>query len=155
MYNYLLLIHNLFRWIILIMVVFTLYNNYRGWRKKKTFTRRDKALNSAFVGTLDIQFVIGLVLYFFFSSYTKEAFQNMAEAMKHKDLRYWAVEHITMMVAGLVIAHIGSVVSRKSKTDEERFRKAFYYFLVALIIILAGMPWFHVDGSTLNPFNRV
>jgi hypothetical protein len=32
-------------------------------------------------------------------------------------------------------------MDKKSVTDEVKYRKAFYYFLIALIFILASIPW--------------
>jgi len=155
MYNFLLMFHNLFRWISILLAIYALYNNYSGWKNNKNFTRKDKALNSALVGTFDLQLIIGLLLYFFYSLNTRRAFEDMGMAMKNAELRYWSVEHIGGMLVAIIIAHIGSAVSKRANTNSEKFRKAFIYFTIAIVIILLNLPYsFHGGSRPLNPFDH-
>ncbi len=156
MYNYLLIIHNLFRWIVILMAAYALYSNFVGWKQGGKYSKKDRALNSAFVGTMDLQLILGFLLYFFYSPYTKTAFSNMAEAMHDKGLRFWAVEHIAGMFIAIVVAHIGAALSKRAKTDAEKFKKAFIYFAIALILVVLSLPYAaHGGERPLNPFDHV
>ncbi|MCX6188493.1 MAG: hypothetical protein NTW54_02600 [Bacteroidetes bacterium] len=156
MYDFLLITHNIFRWIVILLAIYVLITNYQGWKKAGPFTNKNKIINTVFVGTLDLQLLIGLVLYFFYSTATKLAFANMAEAMHDKVLRFWTVEHLLGMVIAVTLAHIGSVVSKRAKTDPEKFRKAFIYFTIVIIIILLSIPFaFRGVERPLNPFEHL
>jgi hypothetical protein len=69
------------------------------------------------------------------------AMADFGAAMKDDSLRFYAVEHISMMLIAVVLVHIGRAKSKKSKTDIEKFRIASIFFLAALVLILAGIPW--------------
>ncbi len=156
MYSYLLLLHNLFRWIVLILAIYALYNNYTGWRNAKVFEKKDKRLNSIFIGTLHLQLVIGAILYFGFSPYVSQAMEDMKAAMRNPVLRFWGVEHIAGMIIAIAVAQIGNIISKKSATDTEKFRKAFVFFMIAVLIIILSHPFaFHGEERTLNPFEHV
>ncbi len=156
MYPYLLFIHNLFRWVVILLAIYALYNNYSGWRNTKVFTKKDKTLNGIFIGTLHLQLLIGIILYFGFSPYVHEAMDNMKTAMKDSTLRFWAVEHLGGMIVAIAIAQIGNIVSKKAVKDSDKFRKAFIYFMIAVLIIFLSHPFeFHGQARPLNPFDRV
>lgn len=156
MYDYLLMLHNLFRWLVLFIAIYTLYTNFVGWKNAKTYTRRDKVMNSTFVGMLDLQLIIGLLLYFVFSPTTQLAFNDMKYAMHNPELRFYAVEHIAGMVIAIIVAHIGAAISKRSKSDTHKFRKAFIFFGIAILLILLSLPFtFHGGARPLNPFDHV
>ncbi len=156
MYEYLLVAHNLFRWILVVWALYALYINYSGWKNSSPYTSKNKAINATFVGLLDLQLIMGLILYFVYSKVTQMAFANMAAAMRNKELRFWAVEHITGMVLVVVLAHIGSIVSKRAKVDSEKFRKAFIYFTIAVLLIILSHPLaFHGGNRPWNPFENL
>ena len=94
MYNLTLILHNLFRWLILIIGVLAVIRAFIGWFGKKEWTQLDDRLGLGFTVSMDIQLLLGLLLYFVFSPITKKAFQDFGAAMADSNLRYFAVEHI-------------------------------------------------------------
>ena len=94
-----------------------------------------------FVILIDLELRLGLILYFGASPLTKMAFQNMAAAMKDHELRFFAVEHTTYMLLAVICAHVGAALIRRAKTDLIKYRGATIAFLLALLLILAGIPW--------------
>ena len=120
MYNALLILHNFLRWVLLISAVLVLYQNYTGWDRGTKFTKGMKTTATVFLSTLDTQLLLGLILYIFYSPAVTQAFGNMKEAMHDRSLRFWSVEHITMMLIGVIIAHVGYV---KSRSEERRVGK--------------------------------
>jgi len=88
-----------------------------------------------------VQFLTGVILYAFVSPITKAAFNNFGAAMKNADLRFYAVEHILIMVIALVLVHIGGAKSKKAKTPLAKHRSAAIYYGISLVLILVAIPW--------------
>ena len=61
--------------------------------------------------------------------------------MKDKFFRFFWVEHPVAMILAIVLMTLGHGMAKKAVSDEVKYKKAFYYFLFALIIILATVPW--------------
>jgi hypothetical protein len=97
--------------------------------------------SAVFVGAIDLQFLLGLILYFGVSPLTQIAFQNMPAAMKDHELRFFTVEHTTYMLIALISAHVGSALSRKGRTDLRKYRGAAIAYAISLLVILGGIPW--------------
>jgi hypothetical protein len=141
MYTGLLHTHNLFRWLVLLAAVFAIGLALTGWLGKKPWTKKDNLAGLLFTIFVDIQLVIGLILYFFVSPFTKAAFADFGAAMKDPVLRFYAVEHILLMVAALVLVHIGRVKAKKEIVAWKKHRTAAIWYGIAFILILAGIPW--------------
>jgi hypothetical protein len=90
---------------------------------------------------LDIQMLIGLLLYLVLSPFTKEALQNFPAAMQNPQLRFWAVEHVSLMVAAVVLAHVGRVLARKARTPGAKRTRSLVCFGLATLAMLAATPW--------------
>ncbi len=90
---------------------------------------------------MDLQFLVGILLYAFYSPLTKAAFANFGAAMQNPDLRFYAVEHISMMVIALALVHIGRAKSKKATSPLKKHRSAAIFYTISLILILAAIPW--------------
>ena len=134
-------IHDTLRWLLLIGLIFTLTKYMAGWLRKKTWQRADNLLGIAVIVLMDLQLITGLTLYFFLSPKTQLALSNFGAAMKDADLRFYAVEHISMMVIAVVLVHIGRFKSNKALTDIEKFKVTSIFYLIALVVIFAAIPW--------------
>jgi putative Ca2+/H+ antiporter (TMEM165/GDT1 family) len=69
---------------------------------------------------------------------------DFGAAMKDSGIRFYAVEHFSMMFIAVVLVHIGRAKSKKAKTDLAKFKTATIFYLLALVIILAAIPWSRV-----------
>ncbi|MFW5756195.1 MAG: hypothetical protein ACOCWK_06305, partial [Tangfeifania sp.] len=108
---------------------------------KNRWTKRDKVSGLLLTIFMDIQFVIGLILYAFVSPLTKAAFADFGAAMKNADLRFYAVEHIMIMVIALAFVHIGKSKTKKLPESWKKHRAATIWFGLALLLVLVGIPW--------------
>lgn len=61
--------------------------------------------------------------------------------MKDRVALFYGVEHITGMIVAIVLITIGRGVSKKNLPDGVKQKRTFWFFLVALVIILALIPW--------------
>src|SRR3979409_2041014 len=93
------------------------------------------------VTTLDLQMLLGLVLYLVLSPFTTQAMADFGTAMKTPQLRFWAVEHVSMMFLAVILAHVGRVLARKAKTTATKRTRLLGSFGLATVLILLGMPW--------------
>jgi len=141
MYTGLLHTHNMFRWLVLISLIITIIFAFLGWFGKKSWTKRDHISGLILNIFMDIQFVVGLILYFFVSPVTKAAFADFGAAMKNADLRFYAVEHILLMFIALVLVHIGRIRIKGISADWKKHRAAVVWYGISLLLILAAIPW--------------
>ena len=141
MYEIILAIHNLIRWVALILLIVTTVSAFIGWLGKREWAERDRKFGVFTTIALDTQLLLGLILYFFLSPLTRTALQDFGAAMGVADLRFFGLEHVVYMILALVLAHIGSALSKKAPDSKGKFRRAAIFFGLALLLVLLGIPW--------------
>ncbi len=141
MYELMLALHSLMRWVVLLLGVLAVVRALGGWVGSKPWSDADERGGRLFVMSLDIQLVIGLMLYLFLSPVTRMAFQDFGLAMRTGSLRFWAVEHLTMMVIAVALVHIGRVRARRQTAGPARHRQTALFFGLAVIAMLVLTPW--------------
>jgi hypothetical protein len=140
LYAVVLTIHSWLRWAVLFAGLVAFVRAAAGASRGSAWTAADDRTGFWFVTILDLQVLLGLVLYVFLSPFTHAAFGDFGAAMKNSGLRFWAVEHLTGMIVGVALAHIGRVRSRK--TDSlRRHRLVAIFFALALVAIAISIPW--------------
>ena len=141
MYDFFLYTHSGVRWISLLLVVVLVVKSAMGVTSKSSYQKLDKTLATVFVGTMHLQFLMGLILYFFLSPWTTNNFVKLKVAMKIPDVRFWMVEHITIMIAAVALAQVGSTLAKKAKSNPDKFKKQLIFFGLSLVCMLIGIPW--------------
>ncbi len=141
MYLTLLYLHSWGRWLVLLAGLWAVARAFSGWQKDRAYLTTDNRSAVFFIGMLHLQLLVGLLLYFVYNPSTAPAFQNFGAAMKNRELRFWAVEHFTMMIAAVAVAQVGRIRSKKALSDLRKHSRAFYAFLFALLLILLMIPW--------------
>ena len=142
MYTGLLHSHNMFRWLVVVAFVLAIDFAFIGWIKKKSkWSKKDNITGLLLVIFMDLQFLIGIILYAFESPLTKAAFADFGAAMKNANLRFYAVEHILMMFIALVLVHIGRAKSKRIPIAWKKHRTVAIFYGIALLLILAAIPW--------------
>lgn len=141
MYPFLLSLHNILRWVVVIAGAVAIIRAFMGLSGKRPFTALDNRLSLAFTISLDIQVVLGLLLYVVFSPITTGAFANFGAAMGNSETRFWLIEHISVMIVALVLAHIGRSRAKKATTDSAKYKQIAIFFTLAFLAILVAIPW--------------
>ena len=139
MYTGLTHFHSTFRYIILLLFLMSIVLAIAGLVGNKKFTGTHLKLAKFTVMSLHIQFLTGLILYFFYSN--KVFFSDMAVTMGDPLRRFFTVEHIFGMLIAIVIATIGNKKIKTAKEDSKKFKRMLIYFIISLIIIFASIPW--------------
>jgi hypothetical protein len=140
MYIGLLHTHSLIRWIMLLLLIITVFRAYNGWKSNRSFTPGDKKLALFTLIFSHIQLLVGFVLYMV-SPMVQSALSDMGAAMKDRMLRFWAVEHISAMIIAILIITFGHAMYKRAQNDSDKFKKIFIYFLAGLLLILITIPW--------------
>lgn len=141
MYSATLLLHSWLRWAVILFGLIAIWRAIDGVRSRRAWLPGDDRICKIFLGALDLQVLLGLLLYFVFSPLTKAALGDFAGAMKDPLMRFWAVEHVFGMIIGVALAHAGMSRARRAATDTLRHRRVAIFFILALLIILASIPW--------------
>ncbi len=139
MQTFVLALHNILRWAVLLFGLFTVLNAVSGIVKKRIFTESDNKSNLLFMICCDIQLLLGLVLYF-----GGEWFNNMkrfGEIKSDAALRFFSLEHAAMMLLAWVLVHVGRTAVKKAPTDAAKHKRMLLFFGIAFVLILASIPW--------------
>jgi hypothetical protein len=139
MYTTVLVIHSWIRWLALVGGVGATMAAMRG-KVQGTSSLADRWGLFAMMA-LDIQMLLGLLLYLVVSPNMLEIRAHFGEAMKNPQLRFWAVEHITAMFAAVVIVHVGRVLARKAPSMAAKRTRLLVSFGIATLLMIVGTPW--------------
>lgn len=141
MYAFFLALHNITRWVALILAIVATVTAFLGWFGKRQWSARDRKIGSFFGIAMDIQLLLGLILYFVYSPLTRTALADFGAAMGVQDLRFYAIEHAFYMILAVVFAHLGSILARRAPDSKAKFLRAAIFFGLSLLLILLGIPW--------------
>lgn len=135
MYQGLLHLHNLLRWVLLILLVVALIQSFNA---KKGNTASGLLKTSLFLLiAAHTQFLIGLYEWLAGPMGLKLITANgMGVVMKNPTFRFFAIEHITGMLIAIVLITIA-----RGKVKKTAYGAAKWLYLVALILILVSIPW--------------
>ena len=97
MYTLVLALHSWVRWAVVISGLLATASTFMS-RPAGQADPADK-YGLIFTITLDLQMLLGLLLYFALSPTTAAIMNDFGAAMKDPVARFWAVEHTSMMVA--------------------------------------------------------
>lgn len=112
-----------------------------GWSGGKPTNQDLMRFSLIYVIAIDIEFLTGPVLFFGASPITREALANMGEAMKSQQSRFFTVEHTVLMLLAVICAHVGGALVRKGRTQLMKYRGAAIAYVISLLLILSGIPW--------------
>ncbi len=128
--------HSGLRWIVLILLIASVFKTLMKWKSSAPYTDGDRKLAFFTMLSAHIQLVLGLALYFL-----SDKVQFSADAMKVPITRFFTAEHSVMMLIAIALITIGYVKSKKAADEARKYALTFWYNLVALLIMLAFIPW--------------
>lgn len=152
MFSILLALHSFTRWLILISLVVSLILSYQGWKKEKKFKRSDEYLRIISVSIAHLQLIFGMWLYFI-SPIVDYFLKNFKSSLPNTQLRFFGMEHITMMILALSCITIGSSIARRKKTDQEKFKAILIWYTIGLFLTFTSIPW-EFSPFTARPYFR-
>ena len=141
MYPFLLSLHSLMRWVVLLAAVAAVGAALWGWLGKRSWTALDDRLGLVMTIGFDVQFLVGLILYGV-SPLIRTAFADFGAAMGTSALRFFTVEHTFLMIVALIVAHVGRVLIKRVDVAGHKHRRAVIFYGLALVLLLAAIPWY-------------
>lgn len=138
MYNFIKHFHSGLRYAVLLLVLAAIVGAFIGWFGKKNYTNGNRKLNLIAMIAVHTQVLSGLVLYFL-SNITQVALNDWGQAMQNKTLRYWALEHVVMMLLAMTIITVGHVKAKKATLDVLKHRTIAIYYTLALIVVVVAI----------------
>uniref|UniRef100_F4C389 Cytochrome B n=1 Tax=Sphingobacterium sp. (strain 21) TaxID=743722 RepID=F4C389_SPHS2 len=136
MYTGLKHLHSGLRYVVLLLLILAIISAISGLAGKKPYTEGNRKLNLFTLISGHIQLLIGLALYAMSSMVT---FNDMSNVMKTANLRYWTVEHISMMVLAIILITVGHSKSKKAVDASAKHKSIAVFYTIALVIILAAI----------------
>ncbi|MTI39589.1 cytochrome B [Fulvivirga lutimaris] len=136
MYDILRSAHSGLRWLVLAALVIAIVNSFGKTKGGVTFANKDKKKALFALIFTHIQFLIGLVLYFISP---KVVFSGAS--MKDDVLRFFLVEHVSLMVLAIILITVGYSKAKRTAMDGKKFKTIMVYYIIGLILILASIPW--------------
>jgi hypothetical protein len=134
MYNGLLHAHSGLRWLVLFFLVAAIGMAWRGWSNKSAYPGGKMPL-LALIFT-HIQLILGFVLYFI-----SPKVQFVSGVMKNAQLRFYTVEHISLMLIAIVLITMGYSKAKRQQAAIQGHKTIFNYYVAGLILILVSIPW--------------
>lgn len=135
MYDFLKTTHSIIRYIVLLGGIGAIVTILMAARQ------RAKLFSIIFLASSHLQLVIGLLLYFKYSPWFDMLKDAPKEVMKNSQYRFFAVEHIAMMVIAIILVTIGHSKLKKALANNAKLKTPLILFIVALLVMLASIPW--------------
>lgn len=140
--NILVILHSWLRWILLVLLLASIVKSLSGFTGKKALTAGDKKLWLFTMISAHTTLLIGLILLLFGRfGMLNTSLPEGTSVMKDSFFRFYWVEHPFMMIIAIVFITIGRGQAKKSSPDAVKYKKAFWFFVIALLLILAAIPW--------------
>lgn len=139
MYDLLLFIHNIARWLVLLAAIYLIYRSLSGLRSR-TYGPADRQAGQIYTGLMDLQLVLGILL-LISSPLVQSALGNLGAAMQNSQTRFFIAEHWVLMLAAVILAHVGSIRVKKATEALLKQRQALIWYGLSLALMLLAIPW--------------
>ena len=131
--SFILTAHSWLRWLVALIAVVALVRFGYGWLTKQTFKPMDRGIMSGLAGSVDLQFLLGLILLF-----------GLGFAVRER------LEHAVTMLLVVIAGHLP--MRWKNASDTIRFRNNFITVAVMIVLVIAGVYVIRPGWSIWLPF---
>jgi hypothetical protein len=128
--------HSGLRWFLLIFIIVAIVNAILKKNSTAEYTKSDKMPVLLTLIFAHIQLLLGLILYF-----TSDKVSFVEGFMKNSMFRFYAVEHISMMIIAVVLITIGYSKAKKQTEVSKKHNTIFIFYLIGFVIMMASIPW--------------
>jgi hypothetical protein len=138
----LLQVHSILRWVILLLLFLSVVQSFLGWIKRRELRAVETKIWLFTMISAHTTLLIGLILLFFGRfGILSSGLPEGVVLMKDKFYRFYWIEHPAGMLVATILITLGRGVVRKQIADALKYKRAFWFFLTALLLILAVIPW--------------
>ena len=125
--------HSGLRWVVLILLVFAIFN---ASTRKTVYEKKDKMIYLFSMVFLHIQLLIGLILYFM-----SDKVSFASGWMKEPLYRFYGMEHFLGMLIAIILVTIGRKKAEKATVPAKKNKIIRVYYVIGLLIVLVSIPW--------------
>lgn len=138
-YSFAFRIHILISSITILAGISTIAISVHGLRRKRDYRRSDELTSLVFNVALYFQLFLGFLIYYLLRTSLEGPMWEVPDTQNDASLRFWAIEHIALMIFALFLTQLGRVFIKKSKDPFRKFRASLFYFGTSLFLILFSM----------------
>lgn len=138
MYQALTFYHSIFRWLVLIALLYSICRAAKGYYSNAVFSKTDNSVRHWTATICHLQLMLGISLYTQ-SPIVKYYWVNLKDA--GWELAFFSVIHMLMMLIAIVLITIGSSKAKRMPTDRQKFKTMLVWYAIGLLIILIAIPW--------------
>ncbi|QRR01287.1 hypothetical protein [Dyadobacter sandarakinus] len=140
MYPIILTLHSGFRWMVLAGLLAAVITAMWGVAGNRPFTTRANAIRHWAATLTEIQLVLGFVLYSLSPVTSIKAAGNNAVWLGNQQF-FFSYVHAGLMFLAVVALSIGSAKAKRADTDRQKYQTMLRWYVLALLVILAAVPW--------------
>ncbi|MEM6831272.1 MAG: hypothetical protein AAF551_12220 [Bacteroidota bacterium] len=140
MYSTVLILHSLFRWLVVLSLFYAIFRAYRGYIRKSEFSFLDNKVRHWTATIAHVQLTLGILVYIK-SPIIAYYFSDFNNLVSDWNLTFFGLFHFILMIAAIVLITIGSAKAKRKKTSREKFRTLLVTYAIALVIIFIAIPW--------------
>ncbi|MFC4425293.1 hypothetical protein [Deinococcus navajonensis] len=133
-YVILLSLHNIVRWLVLLLGVLALVRTLPGLNGGRVFGVTERRAVVMFMGSVHTQLLLGLLLFAYLGMRNVPAFADAPRG----GFRW---EHVGLGVLVAVFATLANTLSKRATTDQAKYRAAVIWSGLALLLSLMAIPW--------------
>ncbi len=141
LYSVVLTLHSILRWLVILTALFAIIRASTGLSFRRGWMGMDNRAGALYTGFLDLQVLVGIILYIFLSQATTQALQNFSSVGGDPVKLFFTIAHPALMVVAVVVAHVGRALARRATVAVQKHRRAAIWFGLSLLIILIAIPW--------------
>lgn len=119
-------VHSLWRWVVLLVMTVALVRGLLGWLRGGEYKSGDRTLAILATTAIDIQVVLGLLIYGLGQHWKSGAFI--------------AYIHPVVMIVALIIAHVFSARAKRATTSVAKHRALAIGLILTLFLVTAAIP---------------
>ena len=124
--------HSGLRWIALLLLLLAIFNAFTA----KDYEKKHRLVNLFTMITFHTQLLLGLALYF-----SSDKVKFVEGWMKIAQYRFYGMEHLAGMLLAIIAINIGHSKSKKGTDAAAKFKAIKVWYVLALILVLAFIPW--------------
>lgn len=139
-HNFLQHLHSGFRYIVFALILSAIIAALIGLIRKTLYTDGNRKLNLFAMISAHTQLLIGIALYF-----VSPFVQFNSDTMKNDVIRYFTVEHLTMMLIAIALITIGHGKSKRASTSESKHKTIALFYSLGLLVIIVAIVTGHIS----------
>ena len=132
--------HSSFRYLVLLFIVLAIADAVVAMSSGKAYNKTSKIFALSALIFSHIQLLVGLLLYFL-GPKGFNTIMHVEGFMKDSVARFYAVEHISMMIIAIALITVGYSRAKKQEESKRKYKTVAVFYSIALLIIFAMIPW--------------